>query len=149
LSLYYLETSALVKLYVRESGTDQMLSLMTRPGSDNFAVLSLTRIEFHAAIRKRQRVGDIEKSLANRLIRRFNQDLKTEFFKQVISDSVLDAAAGLLDQYPLRAYDAVQLAGCVVLKATPDGNDIVFVCADRQLVEAARSMGLQCLNPDE
>ena len=52
----YLDTSALVKLYVYESGTPQMLELASK--ADNQLTLStLTQIEFHSAVRSRQRAG--------------------------------------------------------------------------------------------
>jgi predicted nucleic acid-binding protein len=50
----------------------------------------------------------------------------------------------MIDRYPLRAYDAVQLAGCLVLSAI---EDLTFVCSDLQLLEAARSEQLSVLDP--
>lgn len=149
MALYYLETSALVKLYVREQGTDRLLRLASRATGHRFVVLALAQVEFHSAIRKRQRLGDIDESIATRVIGRFEQHLESKFVRQIVSDSVLDTATGLVDRYPLRAYDAVQLAGCVALKITSGGRDPVFVCADHQLRQAAESEGLQSLDPGE
>ncbi len=147
MALYYLETSALVKLYVREPGTDRLLQLASRAADHRLAVLALAQVEVHSAIRKRQRLGDIDESVATLVIGRFEQHLETKFVRQIVSDSVLDTATGLVDRYSLRAYDAVQLAGCVVLKATSGAQEPVFICADRQLLQAAESEGLQSLDP--
>jgi hypothetical protein len=147
LALYYLETSALVKLYVREPGTGRLLRLASRDANHRLAVLTLAQVEFHSAIRRRERAGDIEGSIARRLITRFEQHLESKFLRQVLNDSVLETASGLVDRHPLRAYDAVQLAGCLALKTTSGSDEPVFVCADRQLLVAAEAEGLACLDP--
>ena len=63
MALYYLDTSALVKLYVRESGTLQMLDLIADPEAHRFAILSLARAELYSAIRRRERAGEISSIL--------------------------------------------------------------------------------------
>ena len=138
-----------MKLYVREPGTERLLRLASRAAAHRFAVLALTRVEFHSAIRKRQRLGDIEALIATQLIARFEQHLEAKFVRQILSDLILDTAIGLVDRYPLRAYDAVQLAGCVALKTTSGAQEPVFVSADTQLLQAAQSEGLQCMDPCE
>jgi predicted nucleic acid-binding protein len=147
LALYYLETSALVKLYVREPGTERLLKLVSRMNNHRFAVLTLSRVEFHSAIRRREREGDIAPSLANGLLNRFGEHMETKFVKQVINDSVLDLAASLVDQHPLRAYDAVQLAGCLTLRVGSGQDAPTFVSSDQRLIDVAQAEGLPCLDP--
>jgi uncharacterized protein len=147
LPLYYLETTALVKLYVREPGTERMLRLVSRTNNHRFAVLTLSRVEFHSAIRRREREGDVDPLLARRLLNRLGEHMETKFVKQVINDSVLDLAASLVDHHPLRAYDAIQLAGCLTLKAGSGGDGPTFVSADHRLTEVAQAEGLPSLNP--
>jgi predicted nucleic acid-binding protein len=147
LALYYLETSALVKLYVREAGTDLLLRLVARGNDHRFAVLALARIEFRSAIRRREREGDIESGIAGQLLDRLDQHLEATFECQGVGDSVIDVACSLVDRYPLRAYDAVQLAGCLALKTSSTGDDPTFVCSDRRLIEAAQAEGLAVMDP--
>jgi predicted nucleic acid-binding protein len=66
----------------------------------------------------------------------------------LVTDAVLEEAGGLLDRYPLRAYDAVQLAGCKILQSGL-GETVTFVCSDHQLLRAAESEGLPVINPVE
>lgn len=145
--LYYLETSALVKLYVREPGTERMLRLVSRTNNHRFAVLTLSRVEFHSAIRRREREGDIDPSLARRLLNRFDEHMETKFVKQVVNDYLLDLASSLVDHHPLRAYDAVQLAGCLTLKAGSGQDAPTFVSSDHRLIEVAQAEGLPSLDP--
>jgi predicted nucleic acid-binding protein len=147
LALYYLDTSALVKLYVREPGTDSLLQLTKPEFNHRFALLAIAPVEFRSAIRRRQRAGDIEKAVAVEIIDRFTQHIETKFIQQAMSEAVLDTASRLIDRYPLRAYDAVQLAGCLVLKAMSGKEDPIFVCSDRPLLEVAGSERLPLLDP--
>lgn len=148
MALYFLDTSALVKLYIREPGTERLLRL-TRRGSDHrFAILGLAAVEFHSAVRRRQRQGDIASVTADRVLGRFDQHLESRFLKQPMTDAQIDLATSLVDRQTLRAYDAVQLAGCLILQTGSGGEETTFTCADEQLLQAAALEGLSCLNPE-
>ena len=149
MGLYYLETSALVKLYVREPGTEGLLQLAGHAHKNRFAVLSLSRVELRSAIRRREREGDISTTIASLVLDRFDQHMDAKFLKQVINDTVLDRAVALIDSYSLRAYDSIQLAGCLTLQMFSGSEEPVFVCSDRQLLNAAKAEQLRTLNPEE
>ena len=53
MAFYYLYTSALVKLYVREPGTERMLALAARSSENRLAVLALAQVELRSAVRRR------------------------------------------------------------------------------------------------
>jgi predicted nucleic acid-binding protein len=146
LTLYFLDTSALVKLYVQEPGTDRLLPLVTdRPGN-RFAVLAVAAVEMRSAIRRRERAGDIDTGLATDILQSVQSHMETRFMRQVINDSVIDTALEMIDRYALRAYDAIQLAGCLVLCAVTT-EAFTFVCSDHRLLEAAQSEQLRTLDP--
>jgi predicted nucleic acid-binding protein len=146
LALYYLETSALVKLYVYETGTERLLGLTASDAGHRFAILSLAQVEFRAAIRRRQRGGEIPDNAADELIESFRRHAEGKFLIQSFSDSLLDVASALIDSYPLRAYDAAQLAGYLVLRSISGTEEPTFVCADKVLLATARNEG--CPVPD-
>jgi predicted nucleic acid-binding protein len=147
LALYYLETSALVKLYAYETGTDRLLGLTASDAGHRFAILSLAQVEFRAAVRRRQRGGEIPDHAADELIEAFRRHSEGKFLIQSFSDSVLDVALALIDSYPLRGYDAVQLAGYLVLRSISGTEEPTFVCADKVLLSAARNEGCAVLDP--
>jgi uncharacterized protein len=146
LDLYFLDTSALVKLYVQEPGTDRLLPLIRDQSENRFAVLTLSVVEIRSAIRRRQRAGDIEAGVATAIIEIVQSHMETRFIRQVINDTVIDTALEMIDRYALRAYDAAQLAGCLVLCEIA-AEAYTFVCSDRRLLEAARSEQLRVLDP--
>jgi predicted nucleic acid-binding protein len=147
LALYYLETSALVKLYVLESGTERLLLLTDRSSGNRFAILSLSQVEFRSAIRRRERNGEIPASVANELLSAFKRHSETRFVTQMVSDFVLDIAAALVDRYALRAFDAIQLAGYAALKDAAGSDAPIFVCSDQGLLAAAKLEGALVLDP--
>ena len=146
MAVYYFDTSALVKLYVQEPGTDPVIELTRASRLNQFAILAATKTELHSAVRRRERQGDLDSCHTDRLLHEFSRHLETMFLRQVVSDPVIDLAALLVHRHPLRANDALQLAGCLVLRAgawlTP-----VFTCSDRALLRAAGAEGLVCFDP--
>jgi len=147
LSLYYLETSALVKLYVREMGTERLLALATSAPANRFAILSLAQVEFRAAVRRRQRSGEISPSEVDELIESFRHHSEGLFLVQTFSESLLDVACALIDAYALRGYDSMQLAGYLMLRSVSGPEEPIFVCSDKALLSAAQNEGCAVLNP--
>ena len=142
----YLDTSALVKLYVEEEGTARVLGLVAGTDGGQAVILDLALIECRSAVRRREREGDISRADADRILDRLEVDASSSYLVQPSSSAVIEEAARLIDRYPLRAYDAIQLAGCIVFRAgVPVG--VTFVCADAQLCLAAGQEGLAVLNP--
>lgn len=149
MALLYLDTSALVKLYVQEAGTEFMLKLAHPDSNNQLAILSLTRLEFRAAVRRRAKLGDFEPLIVDALLLSFSQHFATVFQVQPVNDVVIEEASGVIDRHTIRAYDAIQLAGCLALRATIRGEtDVHFVCADQQLLEAARAEGVATIEPN-
>jgi predicted nucleic acid-binding protein len=146
LALYFLDTSALVKLYVQEPGTDRLLHLISDQPENRFAVLTISVVEVRSAIRRRQRAGDIEASIAVEVLESLQRHMESRFLRQAVNDIVIDTALEMIDRYSLRAYDAVQLAGCLVI-CRAAAEAFTFVCADHQLLEAARSEQLNVIDP--
>jgi predicted nucleic acid-binding protein len=147
-ALLYLDTSALVKLYVQEQGTEKMLELAHPDAGNRLVILSLSRIEFRAAVRRRAKLGDIDAQLADEMIGEFNGHISNVFQLQPVNEPVMDAACSAIDQHYLRAYDAMQLGGYVALRKNI-GEEVaaVFVCADEKLLNAATDQGFPILNP--
>lgn len=146
MALYFLDTSALVKLYVQEPGTDRLLPLISDRPENRFAVLTIAVVEIRSAIRRRQRAGDIDTEVATAILKNAQSHMETRFIRQAVNETVIDIALEMIDRYTLRAYDAVQLAGCLVLCAIA-AESFTFVGSDHRLLEAARSEQLKVLDP--
>jgi len=57
-AVYFLDTSALVKRYVAEAGSDRVMSVVGEPGA-TIVIADLARVEFASALRRRVREGDV------------------------------------------------------------------------------------------
>ncbi|MGH8163628.1 MAG: type II toxin-antitoxin system VapC family toxin, partial [Rhodanobacteraceae bacterium] len=103
-------------------------------------------VEIRSAIRRRQRAADIDAAVAAALLETVQSHMESRFIRQMVNDPVIDAAKEMVDRYALRAYDAVQLAGCLVVGAIA-AEAFTFVCSDHRLLEAARAEQLNVFDP--
>lgn len=142
----YLDTSALLKRYVEEEGTARVIGLTEDPGGVRIVILDLALVEARSAVRRREREGDMAGADADRILKQIEEDASSSFLVQPATSAVMEEAARLIDRHPLRAYDALQLAGCLVVRTGAPGP-LTFVCADARLCEAAGLEGLSVLNP--
>ena len=55
MALLYLDTSALVKLYVSEPGSERMMELASEDANHSPAISAITQVEFYSAIDRRRR----------------------------------------------------------------------------------------------
>ena len=148
MALLYLDTSALVKIYLDETGSERMRKLASPDEGNRLATCSITQVEFHAAIWRRRREGGLDYDTTERTIEQFNGRLRDDFLRRPVDDRTLDLASDLTSRHPMRGYDAVQLASCLALAAT-ERESPTFVCADRALLTAAEAEGLSVLNPEQ
>ena len=146
MSCYFLESTAFAKLFVQEPGTNALIRLMETVEDNRKLIAASAPLEVYAAIRKRERAGDISPADA---VAAF-EILRIEAARMVqepLNPAVLEAARQLLDRTRLRWTDALQLGAALVAREMFRGTEIIFVSASQQLLEAARAEGFQALDP--
>ena len=143
---YYFDTSALLKFYVQEEGSEVATGLIQNIGSDRISILDITLLELRSAVRRREREGNISDVESNRIIDRIYEDGASAYLVQSLNFLVIEEATRILDAHPLKTLDALQLAGCLVI-GRGMSEPPTFVCADRRLINAAALEGLSTLNP--
>ncbi len=130
----YFETSALIKLLIAEEGTDDAARIWD--ASDLIATSRLTHPESRAALASARRAGRVSDSQL-----RVAKDALDDRFQGVevieITNEIARLAGDLAEKHRLRGYDAVHLASALTF-----AGDSVLVSWDRDLVEAARALGL-------
>jgi predicted nucleic acid-binding protein len=114
---------------------------------DNRKLISAsTPLEVYAAIRRRERAGDIAAEDATAAL----ESLRLEAARMVqepLNPAVLEAARQLLDRTMLRWPDTLQLAAALVARDMFKATEIVFLSASPQLLEAAKSEGFPVMDP--
>lgn len=153
----YLDSSAVVKIYIPETGSSWMRSLVeavTPEGEweNEIAFAKIGIVEVVAAIAKRRRMRDITAEQQKKLTANFLDDCVERFAEFDADDSVIKLAVDLAQRHPLRGYDAVHLATAVTLNRTLVARELpplAFTSADNVLCKAAKREGLLAENPND
>jgi predicted nucleic acid-binding protein len=136
----YYDTSALVKQYLHEAGSNRVLELLK--SGEKVYTASLTYAETHAAFSRRSREGRLKRQTTRRLALRFDRDWES-YDIVVLSENVLQLARQMLYRHPLRSADAIHLASALLLARTSPTARWSFVCADGRLCDAANAEGFE------
>ena len=134
----YADTSALVKLYVQENESQQVIQFF-----DNFDLLGtsvVTYAEIASALAKALRLGLVQSGEINLAWQEFISHWPA-FARLPLSPAVIERAATLVWRYPLRAYDSIHLA-CALSWSEISSGQVIFACYDKNLLTAARQEGL-------
>jgi len=120
-SLYFLDSSALVKCYVTETGS-AWIKALTDPEKRNPLIIA-----------------------------RITYDLDMQYQVAELDRTLTEAAGELVTRHPLRAYDAVKLASALRVQSElvrAKSPALTFFSADDRLVAIAQAEGLLTDNPN-
>ncbi len=151
LAAYFFDTSALVKLYVAEVGSELVASLVHATERPDIVISAVAEVEFASGWARKLRAGEMNIRDAEEIWRYFEEDLRARFRVRGVDAAVIASAARLAKIHQLRAYDALQLASCLESSAsrTAHGNEpLVFVCSDRKLTQVAQAERVDCMLAD-
>ncbi len=132
----YFDTSALAKRYVEEVGSARVQELCEQTSAIFLSIICLP--ELISTLCRLVREGRIDW----RDYRQVKQSILVDLGDMdicPIGPEVMKHTARCLENYPLRAMDAIHL-GCALVRE-PDG----FVSADRRQIQAARAEGLNVI----
>lgn len=146
--LVYLDSSAVVKRYVAEEGSDAVDALYHRAEARALSLaFSLWNLgEVVGAVARAGRRGWITQEEATRAAWALVQEtLKVRGLGVLrvvpVRSDLLAACVPLLFRHGLSQPDGLQIATCKDLQAS------AFVCADKRLLQAAEAEGLLALHP--
>ncbi len=137
----FFDTSAFVKRYVEEPGSAIVrMTLRSHPAT----VARATFAEAAAAVARACRLGamsEMERDvILDRLYVDFSQLSVVEMRRAIVERVPL-----LVTRYPLRGYDAVQLASALAVRDT--GISVELWCTDAILLDAASAEGFRVIKP--
>jgi predicted nucleic acid-binding protein len=136
--ILYLDSSALVKCYVSERGSDKVLKTIAEAKAVATSATSLAEVV--AAFSKAARHGLLTHEEAESAHKRFRQEWP-DFVRLPITAPLLEKAADLAWSLGLRGYDSVQLAAAATWQEAM-GGIVTFSTFDRHLWSAASAVGL-------
>ena len=133
----FFDTSALIKNYVEETGSEKVSALMEE--ADEIFVSEITIIECFSTLKRILSERLISESDYIRLKKEIQYDF--EFFSRVgLSPKNCEP---LIDEYQLKTLDSIQLAASLSVSDEIDA----FICCDKKLLKAAEAENLETLNP--
>ncbi len=138
--ILYLDTSALVKLFVEEAG-----SALVRNRAEEAEILATCRVAYPetvSAINRRLRAGDVARSDYDALRKAFTE--QWTHFAVVDFDEL--TAGRLAEKHGLRGFDAVHLSAALLLKASRSNISLAFMSFDEKLNSAAAAEKLKVLS---
>jgi hypothetical protein len=150
-TVYFVETSALAKRYIAETGSAWLRSLLDPSTGGSIYVVRVTAVEIIAAITRRERGGTLTPTDATTARQAFRSDLATAYQVVEVTPALADRAMLLAEKHGLRGYDAIQLAaglevhGRYLATGLPA---VTCVSSDTELNTAAMAEGLPIADPN-
>jgi len=139
--IVYLDTSALVKAYLDEDGSDLVLKYLRT--ADIVATHEIAYVEARSAYARLAR----DQYLTSSELVQVKADFDADWPRYAIVNSdpaMLRRAADMAEAFALRAYDSVHLAAAEYIANGVD-QPVTFLCFDRKLCQAASVLRLQLM----
>ena len=150
MTVYFIDSSVIVKRYVNEVGSAWVLGLFNSKSNNKIFIAAITGVEIIAAIARRSRGGSISPANTTILCNQFRNDYQVDYQIVEITNNIIASGMILAETYSLRGYDAVQLAAACAINALCLTNNIslTFVSADKELNIAALGENFLVENPN-
>ncbi len=143
----FFDTSALVKFFHEEDGSENVTELVTSPDNEIW-VSELARIEFLSALLRRFRNKEITEEKLDEAISGFNETI-VSFNVEPLGQAIIREAESLMrkagKRQGIRTLDALHIGTFTLIS----GDDWVFVAADKTLCGIIQSIGFKAINPIE
>jgi len=137
--IVYFDTSALVKRYLREAESDQVIALLN-DADHIFGSVVITQVEMAATFQRAVRMEAASSKLAAEVWRDF-LDHWQSFTRLRIFAGTIERASEIAWKYDLRGYDSLHLAAALLWAETL-GVQITIATFDRELWLAGKKAGM-------
>lgn len=154
--MLYWDSSALIKHYVKEAGTEIIESMLQKQGVASQPVFTsvITFAEIHAALARRVKDKSLSQSEFMRLRKRFDSDWAFGLTVIGLEAGVLSIVRDVV-RLGLKSADAMHLASAIWVRdfinlyPTPETRaaSVLFLTADEKLADAAKEKRFQVFNP--
>ena len=153
MSVFYLDTSVIVKRYRTEEGTDfvdMLYDEVIRSDEHSLTTSTISILEFVAAMRRIQKADIISEDDFKDAISMFSKD--TEHFSlRPFNEDLLTKSINVVMDHALRTVDSLHLATVLELKEMMEkiDEDTILVTNDNEMCSAAEKENLVVLKPSD
>ncbi len=139
--MIYWDTSALVKLYIHEKGSETAQQFISQKGINGINCIG--KVEMVAAVNRLIRMNVIDQSQGESIRNEFSSDWPS-YLRFDITSTLINKACELAWREHLCGYDAIHLASAVTWQESVT-NKVNLYTYDQELQQAARNVGLSVL----
>ena len=139
--ILYIDTSAMVKKYIKEQDSNHVLAWVD--SADLIGTALVTRAEMAATLTRAVKASRLSKQGVNQTLENFRSDWQ-HIHRILIDETLVARADTLACVYGLRGYDAIHLA-CGLTWQDALQLPVAFATFDAKLRDAAQKAGLQVL----
>ena len=143
--ILYCDTSALVKLYVKEASSDGVGWLAGSAAT--IAVCRIAWAEMMATLARRAREAPADATAIETIRQRLRSNWPRYAVVEV-TQALVELAGDYADTFALRGYDSVQLAAAKTVQQAVT-EPVHFACFDTRLRKAAAVLGMRVGNGQE
>lgn len=137
----YFDTSALIKRYVREAGSAQVVALLRR---HDLLSSAITPVEIMSALGRRRHDRELSEAAFTATMNRVRSE-RVHWELIEVGDTVLSRAEEIVQgSVPMRSLDAVHIASVIAFQSA-SGIRSPFVTSDGRQRDAARLLGLDII----
>ena len=147
MSSYFIDTSALAKNYLTETGSTWIQNLIAPAAGNVIVICELTPVEYFSYLARRLREKTLNTTHIAVLQTAFLKDYQDHFLSVELEKPILIQARNLVTKYPSRPPDAIQLA-CALDAINTLKVPLTFICADNALLATATAEGFATDNPN-
>ncbi len=131
--IVYLDTSAIIKHYLQEPGSENVQRLFQE--ADYLGTSVFSEIETISSLERAKKIARIDSPSYRSILAQMNRDFQT-FALEAVSAETVRNGIRLVRQHGLRPGDAIQLASAQLLKRRLP--QMIFAAYDEKLLESAR-----------
>ena len=140
--ILYLDTSAWLKLYIEEDGSELVKQTVTE--AEQICTHLIAYTELRSALARAERENRIEPSQKMIIIEAMEKDWLTLNIVQPV-ETLIRRAGLLCDQFGLRGFDSIHLAAAEAINLQTMPQMTLFASFDRKLNKAAFALGMSIL----
>jgi len=147
--VFYLDTSALLKRYKTEIGSDVIDEpFRAKAASEAFTSSYYAVLEITSVARRLLKGRALTRGAYNAMMARFLGDAESGLVLQSVNGDVVASANDVAERYALRAGDAIQLAAALAVKEALPGERFVLLASDKDLLQASQAAGIEAIDPE-
>jgi predicted nucleic acid-binding protein len=152
LKLFFLDASALVKRYSKESGSVLVNEMFRHIPTTEMTCSTIGVLEIVSILVRKRNDGRLSEELFDQAMTNFKAEVidSKSFLITSVNDFLILSALGLVAKYNLNATDAVILRSAMdIFKELEASEDqLVLWTSDRRLARAAETEGIATFDPE-